>query len=31
MRWMKLEPVKHSEASPKERNKYHILMCIYGI
>ena len=28
---MKLEPVKHSEVSPKERNKYHILMCIYVI
>ena len=31
MRWMKLEPIKHSEVSQKERNKYHVLMCIYGI
>ena len=28
---MKLEPIKHSEVSQKERNKYHVLMCIYGI
>ena len=28
---MKLEPVKHSEVSKKVRNKYYVLMCIYGI
>ena len=28
---MKLEPVKQSEVSQKEKNKYHILMHIYGI
>ena len=27
---MKLEPVNQSEASQKEKNKYHILMHIYG-
>ena len=31
MRWMDLEPVKQSEASQKEKNKYCILMHIYGI
>ena len=30
MRWMKLEPIIHSEVSQKEKNKY-ILMHIYGI
>ena len=28
---MNLEPVIQSEMSPKEKNKYHILMLIYGI
>ena len=31
MRWMKLEPVLQSEASHKEKNKYHILKHIYEI
>jgi len=31
MRWMNLKPVIQSEVSQKERNKYHILMHIYGI
>ena len=31
MRWMDLEPVKQSEVSQKEKNKYCILMHIYGI
>ena len=31
MRWMNLEPNKQSEGSQKEKNKYHILMSIYGI
>ena len=31
MRLMKLEPITHSEVSQKEKNKYHILMHIYGI
>ena len=31
MRWMNLEPVKQSEVSQKEKDKYHILMYIYGI
>ena len=31
MRWMNLEPVIQSEVSQKEKNKYHILMHIYGI
>ena len=31
MRWMNLEPIKQSELSQKEKNKYHILMHIYGI
>ena len=30
VRWMKLEPVKQSEVSQKEKNKYRILMHIYG-
>ena len=25
MRWMNLEPIKHSEVSKKEKNKYHVL------
>ena len=31
MRWMNLEPIIESEVSQKEKDKYHILMCIYGI
>ena len=31
MRWMNLEPVIQSEVSQKEKDKYHILMHIYGI
>ena len=31
LRWMKLEPIKQSEISHKEKNKYHILMHIYVI
>ena len=31
MRWMNLEPVIQSEGSQKEKDKYHILMHIYGI
>ena len=31
MRWMNLEPIIHSEVSQKEKNKYHILVYIYGI
>ena len=31
VRWMNLEPVIQSEASLKEKTKYHILMHIYGI
>ena len=31
MRWMNLEPVIQSKASPKKKNKYHILTHIYGI
>ena len=29
--WMTLEPVIQSEVSQKEKNKYHILMHIYGL
>ena len=29
--WMNLEPIILSEASQKEKNKYHILMHICGI
>ena len=29
MRWMNLEPITQSEASQKEKNKYHILTHIY--
>ena len=28
MRWMNLEPIKQSEVSQKEKDRYHIL-CIY--
>ena len=31
MRWIKLEPVIHSEISQKDKHQYSILMCIYGI
>ena len=31
MRWMNLESIIKSEVSPKEKDKYHILMHIYGI
>ena len=31
MRWVKLEPIIQSEVSQKEKNKYFILMHIYGI
>ena len=31
MRWMNLEPIIQSEVSQKEKDKYHILMQIYGI
>ena len=31
VRWMKLESVIQSEVSQKEKNKYCILMHIYGI
>ena len=30
MRWMNLEPVIQNEVSQKEKNKYRILMHIYG-
>ena len=31
IRWMNLEPIIQSEVSQKEKNKYHLLTCIYGI
>ena len=31
MRWMNLESFIQSEVSQKEKNKYHILMHIFGI
>ena len=31
MRWMNLQPIVQSEVSQKEKDKYHILMYIYGI
>ena len=31
MRWMNLEPVISREVSQKEKDKYHILIHIYGI
>ena len=31
MRWMNLEPIKQSEVSQKEKDKYHILMHICEI
>ena len=31
MRWMTLDPIKQNEISQKEKDKYPILMHIYGI
>ena len=31
MRWMNLEPIKQSEVSQKEKDKYGILMNMYRI
>ena len=31
LRWMNLQPVIQNEVSQKEKNKYNILMHIYGI
>ena len=31
MRWMKREPIIQSEVSQKKKDKYYILMHIYGI
>ena len=31
MRWMNLEPIIQSDLSQKEKDKYHILLYIYGI
>ena len=31
MRWVNLEPIIQSEVIQKEKDKYHILMHIYGI
>ena len=31
LRWMNLEPIIQSEVSQKEKDKYRILMHIYGI
>ena len=31
MRWMNIQPVIQSEVTQKEKDKYHILMHIYGI
>ena len=31
MRWMKLEPIIHSEVSQKDKHQYSILTHIYGI
>ena len=31
MRWMNLEPIIQSEISQKEKDKYHIVIHIYGI
>ena len=31
VRWINVEPVIQSEVNQKEKNKYHILMHIYGI
>ena len=31
VRWMDLESVIQSEVSQEEKNKYHMLTCIYGM
>ena len=31
VRWMNLEPLIQSEVSQEKKNKYHIIMHIYGI
>ena len=31
MRWMNLEPIIKNESSQKKKDKYHILMHMYGI
>ena len=31
IKWMNLEPIIQSEVTQKEKDKYHILMHIYGI
>ena len=31
VRWMDLESVIQSEVSQKEKNKYRVLTCLYGI
>ena len=31
VRWMDLESVIQSEINQKEKNKYHMLICVYGI
>ena len=31
MKWMDLEPIIKSEVCQKEKDKYHILMHIYGM
>ena len=31
VKWVNLKPATQSEVSQKEKNKYHILMHIYGI
>ena len=31
IRWIKIEPIKQSEVSQKEKHQYSILMHIYGI
>ena len=31
IRWMNLEPIVQNEVSQKEKDKYYILTCIYGI
>ena len=31
MRWMNIEPILQSEVSQNEKNKYHILMHIFGM
>ena len=31
MRWMNLAPIIQSEVSQKEKDKYCVIMCIYGI